>query len=123
MKNNSFDYEIGETLKEIRVTKGLSVVQVQQLLRSAYQIEISDKTIYSWEKNRSHPSIPVFLMLCQIYDIQNIRVFLKSQNETEQEFYLTNEDREIIRRYHNSRRRAKKEIQEILEIPWALRSI
>ena len=116
--------EIGELFREIRMKKGYTVMQIQQMLRDSYGLEISTKTIYSWETNHSHPSVEVFLAVCDIYDLRNIGVFLQ-KNSYESELDITREDEYLLHEYHANDRHARynrRAIQDMIKMPRELRS-
>ena len=63
--------KIGDTLRESRISAGISVEQISAILtRKGYKASI--KTIYSWENGNSSPSPDALLEMCDIYKIDNI---------------------------------------------------
>ena len=63
--------KIGDTLRESRISAGISVEQISDILtRKGYKASI--KTIYSWENGNSSPSPDALLEMCDIYKIDNI---------------------------------------------------
>jgi transcriptional regulator with XRE-family HTH domain len=69
--------KIGSTLKQIRKSKNLSIDDVANFFIKN-NILISNKTIYGWENDFSYPPLNKFLLLCQIYNINDISIFTKS---------------------------------------------
>lgn len=63
--------EIARVLKTFRQKTGLSARDVTYQL-SLYDIKVSPKTIYGWESGHSQPNADTFLMLCDIYGIDDI---------------------------------------------------
>lgn len=63
--------EIAKVLKENRQKTGLSARDVTHKL-SLCDIEVSPKTLYGWESGHSQPNADTFLMLCDIYGIDDI---------------------------------------------------
>ena len=63
--------KIGDTLRESRISAGISVEQISDILtRKGYKASI--KTIYSWENGNSSPNTDALLEMCDIYKIDNI---------------------------------------------------
>jgi len=62
---------VGETLSELRKDKKYKQKDVASKL-SVYGFEVKSKTIYNWEKGLSQPSIPQFIALCDILDVDDI---------------------------------------------------
>jgi DNA-binding XRE family transcriptional regulator len=75
--------EIAKVLKGFRQKTGLSAKEVTYQL-SLHDIEVSPKTLYGWESGHSQPNADTFLMLCDIYGIDDImRAFGYSKNQQE----------------------------------------
>ncbi|MEA5010434.1 MAG: helix-turn-helix transcriptional regulator [Angelakisella sp.] len=68
MSNNS----IGSILKSKRSELGLSVSQVSDFLISNGIARAGVKTIYSWENNNSQPTPDALLLLCKLYNIEDV---------------------------------------------------
>ena len=62
---------IGETLAALRREKELLQKDVAARL-SAYGFKVNAKTIHNWEKCISQPSIPQFLALCDMLDVDDV---------------------------------------------------
>ena len=62
---------IGTTLSELRKDKGLKQKELAARL-SAYGFKVGAKTIYNWEKGLAQPSIPHFIALCDILDVDDV---------------------------------------------------
>ena len=62
---------IGETLSELRKNKKLMQKELAARL-SVYGFSVSAKTIYNWEKGLAQPSIPHFIALCDILDVDDV---------------------------------------------------
>ena len=50
-------------LKELRNSKGLTQKQL------AKELNVTDDSIFSWEKGRSQPSIENLIMLCKFFGV------------------------------------------------------
>jgi len=62
---------LGATLSQLRKNKKLTQKALAAKL-STYGFEVKDKTIYNWEKELSQPSIPNFIALCDILDVDDV---------------------------------------------------
>jgi len=62
---------IGSTLAALRKDKKLMQKDVASML-SDYGFDVKSKTIYNWEKGLSQPSIPHFIALCDILDVDDV---------------------------------------------------
>ena len=58
------------TLKAARVNAGLSQKEV------AERMEVAQSTIRNWENGHTHPKLPQFMMLCQLYNVSCDNIFL-----------------------------------------------
>ena len=63
--------QLGHILKELRIQAEYSTSEVVKRLK-AYGIDISEKTLYSYEIGNSSPKISVFFRLCEIYGVDNV---------------------------------------------------
>ena len=91
------DYVAG-VLKAKRKELKLSVKYVIEQLRQ-YNIDISDKTLYSWESGHRQPDADSFLALCDVYGITSFKEIEKSPAPAETD---TGDQRldGIIQNYH-----------------------
>ena len=62
---------LGTTLSELRKSNKLTQKDVASKL-SDYGFNVKYKTIYNWEKELSQPSIPQFIALCDILDVDDV---------------------------------------------------
>lgn len=62
---------IGKVLKEYRKKNKLSVKEVALKLNE-HSISISPKSIYGWESGDTQPNAETLLLLCEIYNIEQI---------------------------------------------------
>ncbi len=67
MKEKTF----GETLRSLREREKLSVKEVIEQLKK-YGLDITDKTLYSYESDKRAASADMLLALCQIYNCNNV---------------------------------------------------
>lgn len=63
---------IARVLKEKRRASKMSVEEVADKLKTLYQIEISAKSLYSYESGHRQPDADLLLALCNIYGITDI---------------------------------------------------
>lgn len=62
--------KLGNFLRDRRKALDLSVKDVVDRLK-CHGVEVSTKTIYSWEADHRQPDADTFLLLCQIYDVNS----------------------------------------------------
>ena len=90
--------KISEVLKNYRKLIKLSVRDVSGLLKEK-SLNVAEKTIYGWESGQTQPNADTLLMLCEIYNIENI---LGTFGYTDEEpINLTNHETKLIRQYRN----------------------
>jgi len=63
--------QLGATLAGLRKNKKLMQKELAEKL-SVYGFDVKSKTIYNWEKGLSQPSIPQFIALCDILDVDDV---------------------------------------------------
>ena len=71
MQNN---IKIGTILKQLRKSKNLSIDDVAYFFIKN-NILISNKTIYGCENDFTYPPLNKFLLLCDLYEIDDISIF------------------------------------------------
>lgn len=92
MKNE----KISEVLKNYRKLNKLSVRDVSGLLKEK-SLNVAEKTIYGWESGQTQPNADTLLMLCEIYNIENI---LSTFGYTNKEpINLTKHEETLIKHY------------------------
>lgn len=68
---DTINKNIGKILKESRISSGISVKEISELLiNKGYKA--SESTIYSWENENSQPTPGAFLVMCSAYGITNV---------------------------------------------------
>lgn len=60
---------IANKLKQFRIAKGLKGKEV------AAQLGVSPKTVSAWECARAQPDADTLMLLCKLYEVDNISVF------------------------------------------------
>lgn len=110
MKNKN----IAKVLKSYRKQNHLSVKDVANKLKKRSLI-VAEKTIYGWESGQSQPDADTLLLLCDIYNINDILgEFGYSERN---DFALTGSEQELIVEYrkHPEVHQAIKRLLEIRE--------
>lgn len=106
---------LGTILKDLRDKCGYTGKEVSaELLKYGY--EISDKTIYNYEKGIRMPNADIFMELCHIYGCKNIlETFCNVEIDKE-----IPDDREwgIIRKYRDLDEHGKELVDTVLEREW-----
>ena len=79
--------DIGERIKELRISNNMSQYDLGN------KLYVSDKTISSWENNRTLPSIDLIIKLCEIFDISLHQLIDdKKNNDLEMEIKIQTND-------------------------------
>jgi len=99
--------QIANLLKDKRLECGLTGVEVVQRLKLQYDIDLSDKTLYGYERAVSSPNVPLFLALCRIYEIEDVAGSLE-QSKTRRRSLTATEEKLV-----NYFRQASPEAQEL----------
>lgn len=108
MKEKTF----GETLRSLREREKLSVKEVVERLKK-YGLDITDKTLYSYESDKRASSADMLLALCQIYNCNNIlETFAGFEPD-----YSTPDDSEwkLIEKYRSLDSSGKNTVDTIIE--------
>ena len=66
---------LGEKIKELRTKKNISQKEL------ADRLFVSDKTLSSWEINRTEPSLDLVVEICNILDV-SVAKFLYEDNKS-----------------------------------------
>lgn len=102
----------GETLRSLREREKLSVKEVVEKLKQ-YALEITDKTLYSYESDKRAASAEMLLALCQIYNCNNIlETFAKFEPD-----YTIPDDSEwkLIEKYRSLDSAGKNTVDVVIE--------
>jgi len=89
---------ISRMLKYYRKLNGFSVKDVANLL-SQQKHPIAEKTIYGWESGQTQPGADNFILLCELYHIDNVIETLKNCPQDNTAVIPTAFERELILRY------------------------
>ena len=87
---------IPKVLKEYRKRNHYSVKDVSIRLME-HDIDVAPKTIYGWESGQAQPDADTLLVLCDIYNIDDVLgAFGYSSNK---HFHITNHEKDLIEKY------------------------
>lgn len=90
--------KISEVLKNYRKLNKLSVRDVSGILKEK-SLNVAEKTTYGWESGQTQPNADTLLMLCEIYNIENI---LGTFGYTDEKpINLTSHEVKLIKQYRN----------------------
>ena len=93
---------IAKALKKYRTTNNLSVKEVTELLEQR-GVKTSDKSVYAWECGRTQPDADTLLMLCSIYNVDNVLESFGYNSSKNSDIILTDFEYDIIRKYRESK--------------------
>lgn len=105
---------IGKALKKYRTTNNLSVKEVTELLEQR-GVKTSDKSVYAWECGRTQPDADTLLMLCSIYNVDNVLESFGYNSSKNSDIILTDFEYDIIRKYRESKD-MQKAINKLLDL-------
>lgn len=83
--------QIADLLKDKRLELGLTGLEVVRRLKQQYDIDLSDKTLYGYERAVSLPNVPLFLALCRIYEIEDVSGSLERAKTRRRSLTVTEE--------------------------------
>lgn len=83
--------QIADLLKDKRLELGLTGLEVVRRLKQQYDIDLSDKTLYGYERAVSSPNVPLFLALCRIYEIEDVASSLEKAKTRRRSLTITEE--------------------------------
>lgn len=92
--------KIAMYLKYYRKMNNLSVAEVSDILRK-HNINAAIKTIYGWENGQSQPDADTFMLLCDIYNIENILETFGYVESEQEQLILSDKEKELIKSYRN----------------------
>ena len=105
---------IAKALKKYRTTNNLSVKEVTELLEQR-GVKTSDKSVYAWECGRTQPDADTLLMLCSIYNVDNVLESFGYNSSKNSDIILTDFEYDIIRKYRESKD-MQKSINKLLDL-------
>ena len=105
---------IAKALKKYRTTNNLSVKEVTELLEQR-GVKTSDKSVYAWECGRTQPDADTLLMLCSIYNVDNVLESFGYNSSKNSDIILTDFEYDIVRKYRESKD-MQKAINKLLDL-------
>lgn len=105
---------IAKALKRYRINNNLTVKEVTALLEER-GIKTSDKSVYAWECGRTQPDADTLLMLCSIYNIDNVLESFGYNSSKNSDIILTDFEYNVIRKYRESKD-MQKAINKLLDL-------
>lgn len=92
--------KIGLMLKYYRKLRNMSVNDVASTL-AENNVNVATKTIYGWENGNTQPDADTLLLLCDIYEIDNILDTFGYNVPETNPVILTEFEKELIRKYRS----------------------
>lgn len=108
--------KIGNTLRSLRESRGLSAKDVSELLYKNYGIKMEHGTLYNYEKGRSSPDIDRFLCLCMIYQCEDILYEFGYTTQKTSGKQSTSDEYEVLTKYQSLPESGKELIRGALGI-------
>lgn len=87
---------MGQFLRQLRIMCGYPVKEVIEQLK-LQDITIAAKTLYGYERGSSLPNVTVFIALCHIYTLENIKLLCNLPSIDSKEVDLINKYRLLDR--------------------------
>lgn len=72
--------KIAKILRQYRKQQHMSVQDVVVRLNQE-EVNVSPKTVYAWENGTTQPDIGTMLLLCRIYQIENLQQLMETAPE------------------------------------------
>lgn len=98
---------IGATIKAFRLLNSMDQKEL------ADKLHVSNKTISSWESNRTQPKMEMIEEMCKVFNCKKSD-FL-SDGPEECSYYLSNHEHELILQYRNASPSVKETVERILK--------
>lgn len=90
--------KIAEVLKKYRKHRNLTVPQVTEILKE-HGYDVAVKTIYGWESGATQPTADTLMLLCELYEIEDILATFGYEGDPNKTFSLTRTEKELIRNF------------------------
>ncbi|GFI32285.1 MAG: helix-turn-helix transcriptional regulator [Lachnospiraceae bacterium] len=91
---------IAKVLKAYRKLNHFSINDLVMKLED-YKLPVAPKTIYGWESGQTQPDADTLLVLCKIYNIENI-LGTFGYSDSWDDFFLTEEERSLVLHYRKT---------------------
>lgn len=89
---------IAKVLKFYRKKNEYSVSQVAEFLENN-NLSVAEKTIYGWESGQTQPDADTLLLLCKIYNIEDILTTFGYDASSDPQLHLTTFELKLIQKY------------------------
>lgn len=93
--------KIGDVLKKCRNSKNISVNSVSDYLAQNDFI-VAPKTIYGWENGHSELNAKILMLLCSLYEIDDILKTFGFEDTKEHSLHLTKHEEHLIWQYRKN---------------------
>lgn len=97
--------EVMKKLRNIRLSKGLSIDEVHRFLLES-GIQVAKKTVYGWDTGTTTPNVKTFVRLCKFYGIKDVYSLFEENAPVAEVVPITREEKRLIAQF-----RRKKEFQ------------
>lgn len=116
---DNLEQAIGSRLKERRKSLKMTIKDVVTLL-SSHGINISEKTLYSWEGCHRQPDADTFVLLCKIYNIKDAIDYFITTKEVNKPLSIdnlsvTSLEQSHLKKYRALDERGKQTVDTVLE--------
>lgn len=105
---------ISKVLKAYRKLNHYSVNDLVVKLED-HNLPVAAKTVYGWESGQTQPDADTLLILCKIYNIDNI-LDTFGYSHSEDSLFLSQEERSLVLQYRNHPD-MQDAVKKLLEIP------
>lgn len=121
---NNLEQAIGSRLKERRKSLKMKIKDVITLL-SNHGINISEKTLYSWERCHRQPDADTFILLCKIYNIKDSIDYFMATKELDNpssidNLSVTSLEKSHLEKYRALDERGKQTVDMVLDSQYEL---
>ena len=106
--------KVSSLIKSKRKELDYSVKDVVSKL-SKRGIDVSEKTVYGWERGHRQPNADTFLILCDIYQITNLSDEISSSEENE---IISTNEQEVIKKYRALDEHGKMLVNNVLDLEY-----
>ncbi len=89
---------IAKVLKYYRKLNGLSVNEVSEIL-TKYEAPAAPKTIYGWESGSTQPDADTLMLLCEIYQIEDVLEAFGYKDQSSTSLTLTEHEKKLVLKY------------------------
>ena len=106
--------QIGSALRKMRKSHGWTVNDVVVRLHDEYKMDVAAKTVYGWESDQCYPRTETLLVLCEMYQMDNISEDLL--NSSGGSFPITADERHLIELYRKHPE-LQSAVKRVLDVP------